>query len=109
ALAELLECEGAHVVANADAASALERAKTAQFDLIVGDLDMPGRDGHWLIQRLREEPNAQRAISIAVSASTRPVDREQALAAGFDSYLGKPLDSNALVTEVTRLKAARKH
>jgi CheY-like chemotaxis protein len=54
-------------------------------------------DGNELARRLRAQPNTRNALLIAVTGYGRPQDREQALAAGFDHHLVKPVDVHRLV------------
>ena len=60
-------------------------------DLILMDIQMPGKDGFTLLAELRQsEFRAQRVI--ALTANAMAGDREKALEAGFDGYISKPID-----------------
>jgi len=102
-LAELLEAEGARVTTARGAEEALEKAREADFDLVVSDIGMPGTDGLELIARLRKLPHARRWPAIAVTGFGRPADLERSLAAGFDLHLRKPVSLEALIEALERL------
>jgi len=73
--------------------------------VLVSDLAMPDEDGLDLIQRVRKrEPAAGGASpALALSAYARPEESAQALAAGFDVHLAKPVDQAALLATLARL------
>lgn len=73
---------------------------------MVSDIGMPDTDGFGLIRQLRAHPERRIAATraIALSAFTRVEDRERALREGFDAYLPKPVDAQALVRSVAGLK-----
>lgn len=68
------------------------------YDFILSDIDMPLIDGFELYNILREEKNFKKPI-IAVTALAVSGDKEKMLMHGFDDYISKPIDMNAL--EVT--------
>jgi CheY-like chemotaxis protein len=71
-------------------------------DVLLSDIGMPGEDGYALIRRLRKLPHdwARRLPAIALTAFVRSEDRTQALRAGFDMHLSKPIDAGELLTAV---------
>ncbi len=80
-------------------------------DLLISDIGMPGRDGYDLIREIRrwEKSNPanaagkRRIASIALTSFTRAVDREQALASGFDNHCQKPLKPHLLLRAIRDL------
>jgi CheY-like chemotaxis protein len=66
---------------------------------------MPGEHGYGLIQAVRALPLEQgaRIPALALTAYVRPEDRQQALAAGYDQHLVKPIDPLDLASAVARL------
>jgi len=70
--------------------------------VVVSDIAMPGEDGYALIAKLRGDGERHNP-TIALTANARLEDRERVLAAGFDSFLAKPVDLNVLAGEVRRL------
>ena len=75
--------------------------------ILVTDVGMPGQDGYDLIRALRAGGTPSAGIpAIAVTAYARPEDRQQALAAGFQAHVSKPISPRDLVAAVERLAAA---
>jgi signal transduction histidine kinase/ActR/RegA family two-component response regulator len=99
-LAIRLQQYGADVITAPSAEAAME-ALTAQEprpDLIVSDIAMPGEDGYSLIRRVRamEPEQGGRIPAIALTAYSRTKDRVQALAAGFQIHMPKPVNAAEL-------------
>lgn len=97
-LSTLLSQSGArvHVAASAAEGAALyvERVLQGGLDLGVLDIAMPVEDGIGLVRRIREQERLRhwpRRPMIALTAHASPAMREQALDAGFDQFLAKPL------------------
>jgi CheY-like chemotaxis protein len=64
---------------------------------------MPGEDGYSLIQRVRareREQRERRLPAIAVTAYASPRDRDEALAAGYDAHVAKPVEPAELARVV---------
>jgi CheY-like chemotaxis protein len=57
---------------------------------------LPGIDGYALAQELRTTPECAGVRLIALTGYSRASDRERGEAAGFDTYLVKPVDPNQL-------------
>jgi CheY-like chemotaxis protein len=86
---ELLQLDGFDVVAVDTAHDALQRCSDLQPCLVLLDLGLPDMPGVQLARRLREMPNCARAPLLAVSGY--PHLREEAISAGCDGFLLKPL------------------
>ncbi|MEG4068066.1 ATP-binding protein [Microcoleus sp. Pol11C2] len=107
-LSTILEKYGADVMAVASAKEALTIIETAtdrKPDVLVSDIGMPDEDGYSLIRKLRqlEAQRGGRLPAIALTAYARNDDRQQALLAGFQMHLTKPVDAAELVAVVTSL------
>jgi two-component system cell cycle response regulator DivK len=61
-------------------------------DLILMDIQLPGISGIEALRTLRANPETASIPAIAVTASVMQQDRKQITEAGFDGYLGKPLN-----------------
>lgn len=74
-------------------------------DLIVSDIAMPGEDGFSLLRKVRAlEPKDGGTIpAIALTAYSRVKDRMDALAAGFQMHLSKPVDVDDLALGVSSI------
>jgi CheY-like chemotaxis protein len=97
-LAAILHRCGADVRQCESADDALSALAESGVHLLVADIAMPDVDGCELIGRLR-----QRRIDIpalAVSAYARPQDRKRALAAGYDGYCAKPIETTEFLHAV---------
>jgi DNA-binding response OmpR family regulator len=69
---------------------------------------MPGEDGYSLIERLRSMGDWRSEMPcVAVTALSRPEDRERAMQAGYDEHVGKPFDPAGLCFTIARLLRGR--
>jgi signal transduction histidine kinase/ActR/RegA family two-component response regulator len=99
-----LEQHQAIVLTAASASDALALVERERIDVLLADVAMPNEDGYTLIRKVRTLSAPAAAIpAAALTAFTREEDRQQALAAGFQTHLAKPVDPNALVEAVARL------
>jgi two-component system cell cycle response regulator DivK len=69
-------------------------------DLILMDIQLPGMNGIEALRVLRANPATAGIRVIAVTASVMQQDRSQITEAGFDGYLGKPLDLKVFLESV---------
>lgn len=84
---------------------ALEAARGAVYDAFLIDVGLPGMDGMELARRIRLQPRHAQTLMIAVTGYGQTYDRQNAIAAGFDHYLIKPLNLRQL-TDILDLAAA---
>lgn len=104
----MLESAGVEMHEAPDGQSGLEMVETGDYDLILMDLRMPGMDGLAAIRHLRARGDAKAALPIVVvTADNGPDIRRQALAAGADDLLHKPVEMTLLFDTVGRLLAGR--
>lgn len=97
ALRMMLQSEGARVRVAQDGPEALEALATGVPDVVLADMRMPGMDGCELARRVRAIPALTRVGLIAVSGVAEPESIAVARAAGFDDYVVKPVDEDALI------------
>ena len=83
-----------------DGNTALETARATPPDVVLLDWMMPGLSGIDLCRALRADPATAGATIVMVTARVLPEDREAALAAGVDHYVGKPFSPDALLDTV---------
>ncbi|MEG4206341.1 ATP-binding protein [Microcoleus sp. Pol7_A1] len=106
-LSTILQKYGADVIAVDSVKEALTVIETATRspDVLVSDIGMPDEDGYSLIRKLRqlEAQRGGRLPAIALTAYARNDDRRQALLAGFQMHLTKPVDAADLVAVVASL------
>jgi CheY-like chemotaxis protein len=108
-LAVVLSLQGAAVSTAASAPEALGTVMRTPPDVIVSDVGMPGQDGCDLMRSVRALP-AERGGQIPAVAVTAFAGREhrvRALAAGFHSYMVKPVEPNELTWVVGMLARRR--
>jgi len=104
----ILQNNGAEVIAVASvkqALTVLETATDRSPDVLVSDIGMPDEDGYSLIRKLRqlEAQRGGRLPAIALTAYAGSDDRRQALLAGFQMHVTKPVDADELVAVVASL------
>ncbi len=102
----LLEMEGAKVRAELSPKSALAAAAESRFDLILSDIGMPGMSGYELIAELRKLPHTATVPAIALTGFGRGNDVADALEAGFDAHVGKPVSLEALIVAIGQARLA---
>lgn len=100
----LLQRAGATVLAAHDTPSASALLDShPSTNLIISDIGLPGIDGlQWISElRARAAPLRVSIPAIALSAYTRPVDKEHSLEAGFQAHVSKPVDQAELMHAIT--------
>ena len=98
---------GYDAILASDGLSAVEMAAEHKPCLILMDLMMPVLDGFEAMRRIKENPDTKDIPVVAVTALSRPADRQRALSDGAVDYLSKPFDLEALVAMVNRYMSAR--
>lgn len=101
-LGKLLEKLGHKVQTTHDAATALELARTERPDVVISDISMPRIDGYEFARRLRQEPGMEFVMLVALTGFGQKDDRQQAINAGFDFHLVKPVSLEALQETLER-------
>jgi CheY-like chemotaxis protein len=99
----LLELLGHHVRVVHDGLAALEAATASVPDIMLIDIGLPGLDGYEVARSIRREPALRNIVLVALTGYGRPEDKAQAMAAGFDYHLVKPVDLEALGELVAQL------
>lgn len=96
---------GAEVKACISAGEALIKLTEWRPDVILSDIAMPEEDGYSFINKVRSLPREKggETPAAALSAYARDEDRRQALAAGFQMHIAKPIGASQLVTMVAKL------
>ena len=102
---KLLEMSGYQVVEAVDGREAVEVAESVRPDLILMDLSLPRLDGLDATRRIRELDGLRRVPIVAVSAHDTNDFHADALAAGCNEYVTKPIDFDELDALVKKLLA----
>ena len=102
-LTTLLTLKGHQVVglSNGDRLSEVLRTHQPPPNLVLLDIQLPGRDGYAVLEELKALPERSWKV-VALTAHALPEDRARASAAGFDGYITKPIDVRTFPTEVGR-------
>ena len=103
-IVRILTDAGAQVMDAPNAEAAMNQVRSAVPDVLVSDIGMAQLDGYQLLRQLRSTGyDAERLPAIALTAFSRTQDRADALAAGFQAHLAKPVKAEALVSAVASL------
>jgi signal transduction histidine kinase len=94
---------GCPVVAVQSAEEALRLLHSTEPGLIVSDIGLKGISGYSFIQEVRRLPEFIKTPAIALSGFATLHDRDEALAAGFDAHLAKPIEPDALLRLARKL------
>jgi CheY-like chemotaxis protein len=98
----ILRSQGYQVSEATTAQEAFEMLKTERPDLIVMDIQLPGKDGLEITKELKGQPETADIPVIAVTSYAMKGDREKALAAGCSGYVTKPIDKTIFLAEIGR-------
>ncbi|MBD2463609.1 PAS domain-containing protein [Oscillatoria sp. FACHB-1407] len=105
-----LEQYGARVISAASASAAWQLLQTHKPDILLSDVGMPDEDGFTFIRRIRSLPPGQggRIPAAALTAYAREGDRLEALSAGFQMHIPKPIEPIQLLMVIMRLLESQK-
>ena len=98
----LLEQRGHEVVAAESGPLGIELAGRVRPDLILLDIQLPGMDGYTVARAMKGDPRLRTVPIVAVTSYAMVGDREQAMAAGCDGYIEKPINPRTFVAEIER-------
>lgn len=97
----ILEEAGANVISVSSATEALQLLQQTQPDILLADIGMPKIDGYTLIREIREQGG--KIPAIALTAYAGDMNKKQALQAGFQFYLSKPVDPDELIQAIAQI------
>jgi CheY-like chemotaxis protein len=96
-LSTALRQAGARVTTAGSVADAAAAVDGEEIHVVLTDIAMPNDSGYDLLRRLRAVARTATAPVVAITAYTRPEDRERAVVAGFDAQVTKPVRPKELV------------
>jgi CheY-like chemotaxis protein len=105
----LLEMAGYDVLEASDGEQAVKMAVEARPVLILMDLSLPKLDGLAATRQIRQKKGLKAVPIVAVSAHDSPESRTEALAAGCDEYVTKPIDFDHLNKLLQRFLSSGGH
>ncbi|MGH8562374.1 MAG: response regulator, partial [Nevskiales bacterium] len=101
---EILGDAGVQLTTAEDGEHALTALAAGDYDAVLMDVQMPVMDGFEATRRIRLLPGYSDLPVIAMTANAFQEDREQALAAGMNDFLAKPIDSEQLLEKLSQWK-----
>jgi CheY-like chemotaxis protein len=105
---DLLEAVGFRVLAFANAEEGLECLAIESPAIVLLDIRLPGINGFDALKAIRTMPAMAEVPTVAVTASVMLDERKSILEAGFDAYHAKPIQIQALLSEIKSLIASSK-
>lgn len=104
-VAFLLEQYGAKVIETASASEALNALNQIRPDLMISDIGMPEMNGYTLIRQIRAQTlnQSEQIPAIALTAYAGEMNQQQALAAGFQQHISKPIEPEELLQTIVAL------
>ena len=94
---------GFEVVSAADGEEALQLAAASPFDLVLLDVNMPGRDGFEVTRALRAEPNYRHTPILMLTTESSADSKREGKNAGATGWIIKPFDPAQLIATVHRV------
>ncbi len=103
----LLTLKGHEVTGLTGGEGLSEEIERGAPDLVLMDIQLPGKDGFTLLREIRSSPYGTVRV-IALTAHAMTGDRERAMQAGFDGYITKPIDVRNFPDQVQRALAGER-
>lgn len=100
---DLLELNGFTPVEAESAEEGLVVARASPPAMLLLDIQLPGMDGEACLRELRADPTTAGIPVVAVTAYAMRGDEERLLAAGFDGYIAKPIDTRSFVPRLQEI------
>ena len=104
---EVLQAGGHVVMLAASADQAIYSIKVVKPDVILLDVRLPGIKGLAVARQCREEPETHDVPIIAITAFSQEYGRDEALKAGCDAYIVKPINTRTLSQQIEDVVAAK--
>jgi two-component system cell cycle response regulator DivK len=105
-VARMLGFLGIHCEWKTSGFEVVEYADTLpRLDLILMDIRLPYEDGYGALRKIRQSPNFRNVLVVAVTAEASLEQINKARQAGFNGFLGKPLDPDRFPDQIQRILA----
>jgi two-component system cell cycle response regulator DivK len=105
---DVLQAKGHAVLEAVTGEDGVRVATEKKPDLVLMDIQLPGINGIEALRRVRADPACARIPIIAFTASVMQADRSEISAAGFDGFIGKPINLKEFLETIRRtLEAGR--
>jgi len=103
----VLQFHGAQVRVASSGQECLALLEQRIPSVVLVDIQMPVMSGFELLERIRQRDIWRDLPVIAITAHVRQEDQEQIMAAGFDGYIGKPVNVVTLIDEINQAMQAK--
>lgn len=100
-----ISAAGHQVTEASNADEALKNAQDKRYDLVISDVNMPGRSGIELVAELRKLPDYKFTPILLLTTESQPEMKNKGRAAGATGWIVKPFDPVKLVDAVRRVAA----
>jgi two-component system cell cycle response regulator DivK len=104
---DVLQVKGYETLEAVTGEDGVKLALQRRPDLVLMDIQLPGINGIEAFRQLRADAKTAHIPVVALTASVTPTDRSQITAAGFDAFIGKPIDLKEFLATVKRLVERR--
>jgi two-component system cell cycle response regulator DivK len=104
---DVLQVKGFNTIEAGTAEIGIELAAERKPDLILMDIQLPGMNGIDALKVLRSNPATAAIPIVAVTASVMQQDRTLITQAGFDGYIGKPINIKEFLESVNNALAKK--
>jgi two-component system, cell cycle response regulator DivK len=104
---DVLQVKGYATIEAGNAEDGIVLARERKPDLILMDIQLPGMSGIDAIGVLRADPSTAAIPVAAVTASVMPQDRNKITEAGFNAYVGKPINLKEFLDTVRNMLESR--
>jgi two-component system cell cycle response regulator DivK len=105
---DILNAKGYMTVEAVTGEEGVRLAKEKLPNLVLMDIQLPGINGIEAFRQIRADAKTARIPVVALTASVTPTDRSEINAAGFDAFIGKPINLKEFVETVKRLVEGKK-
>ena len=105
---DILKAKGYVTLEAVTGEEGVKLAKDKLPDLVLMDIQLPGINGIEAFRQIRADAKTSRIPVVALTASVTPTDRSEITAAGFDAFIGKPINLKEFVETVKRLVEGRR-
>ncbi len=105
---DVLKAKGYAILEAMTGEDGVKLAIESKPDLVLMDIQLPGINGIEALRQVRADPTCARIPIVAFTASVTQADRSQISEAGFDDFIGKPINlKEFLETVQRRIEAGR--
>ena len=105
---DILNAKGYRTIEAVTGEEGVKLARERLPDLVLMDIQLPGMNGIEAFRQIRADAKTAGIPVVALTASVTPTDRSEITAAGFDAFIGKPINLKEFVATVKRLIEGKK-